>query len=235
MDVATSRLDVSIEAMREYFPEFSLSGSPIGTGPVAVWKGWVQPIRSREYLEEILDDIYHERPVVMQAGGIIEHRTDCTANHCHHDWMEKVSNPFAKYKLEVQYGGGETHPTAYVRDPIVPFFKREKHHFKDGSLCAYPPWFDMWRWDRDTVVHFMAHTMEWLVKWTVWEQTGVWLGDEKDHNPALLLREIQPNQQCHCRSGREYGGCCRPKDQVYTMQGFQAMIQQRFRGLKLFR
>src|SRR5438105_14269946 len=114
MSAATSRLEASIEAMRDYFPEFSLSGSPIGTGPLAVWKGKVQPLRSAEHLEEILDDIYHGRPVMMCAGGVITHRPDCTAEHCRHDWMESVTAPFVEYKLEVRYGGGEAHPMAYV-------------------------------------------------------------------------------------------------------------------------
>lgn len=225
MDASTSRLDASIEAMKEYFPEFSLSGLPIGTGPVAVWKGRVQPIRSTEHLEELLDDIYHERPVIMQASGIIEHSPSCVADHCHHLWMERVSNPFVEFKLEVRYGGGETHPTAFVRDPIVPYFKRRKHHFNDGALCAYPAWYDAWRWDRDTVVQFMAHAMEWLVKWTAWEQADVWLGPEKDHDCGLLLREIHPEQQCHCRSGKKYGLCHRPEDEAYAIRNVEAIMR----------
>ncbi|MGB7923075.1 MAG: hypothetical protein WCF57_07510 [Pyrinomonadaceae bacterium] len=225
MNGTSLRLEASIEAMREYFPHFSLSGLPIGTGPTAVWKGWVQPIRSTDHLEELLDDLMHERPVIMKAGGIIEHNPDCAAEHCRHEWMEKVSNPFVEYKLEVQYDGGETHPSAYVRDPVVPYLKRRKHHYTDGSLCAYPSWFDMWRWDRDTVVQFMLHATEWLVKWTVWEQTSVWLGPEKDHNPGQLLREIHPEQQCHCRSGRKYGLCCRSKDEAYAMRNIEAIIR----------
>jgi hypothetical protein len=223
----TSRLEASVEAMREYFPEFSLSGSPIGTGPVAVWKGKVQPLRGAENPEEILDDIYHGRPVVMHAGGVIAHRTDCAVEHCRHDWMDRVTNPFIEYKIEVRYGGGEAHPTAFVRDPAVPFFKRKKHHYLDGSLCAYPAWFDVWRWDRDTVVEFMAHAAEWLVKWTVWEQADVWLGPEKGHDPSLLLREIRPEQQCHCRSGKPYGICHRPGDEAYFMRGVEEMLTRR--------
>src|SRR2546423_1926524 len=134
MDAATSRLEASIVAMREYFPEFSLSGSPIGTGPLAVWKGKVQPLRSAEHLEEILDDICHGRPVMMRAGGGIGHRPDCTIEHCRHGWMDRVTDPFVEYKLEVRYGGGEAHPTAYVRDPIMPLLQKQKQHFDHGSL-----------------------------------------------------------------------------------------------------
>lgn len=212
MSAETSRLEASIEAMRLYFPEFSLSGLPLGMGPVAVWKGRLRPIVSAERLEEVLDEIHHERPVMMRAGGTIEHQPDCAAEHCRHGWMDKVSSPFPEYKLEVQYGGGEAHPRAYVRDPVVPFFKREKHHYKDGALCAYPPWQGVWRWDRDTVVDFMSHAAEWLVKWTVWEQAGVWLGAEMGHDLGFLLREVPPEQECHCGSGKRYQHCHRRGD-----------------------
>lgn len=230
MSAETSRLEASIEAMREYFPEFSLSGSPIGTGPVAVWKGRVRPLRSIEHLEEILDDLYHGRPVMMRACGVIAHRPDCTVEHCRHDWMGRVLDPFVEYKLEVQYAGGEAHPTAFVRDPVVPLFKREKHHYGDGSLCAYPAWLDVWRWDRDTVVGFMTHAVEWLVKWTVWEQARVWLGSEKDHDRGLLLREIRSDQQCHCRSGKMYGLCHRPEDEAYVKGSIKEMVNRRARA-----
>lgn len=227
MGADTSRLEASIEAMREYFPEFSLSGSPIGTGPVAVWKGRLRPLPTRDHLEEILDDLYHGRPVVMLAGGVISHNEDCVVEHCRHDWMERVTDLSVEYKLEVQYGGGEAHPLAFVRDPVVPLFKRKKHHYLDGSLCAFPAWFDVWRWDKNTVADFMSHVAEWLVKWTVWEQAGVWLGDERGHNPNQLLREIRPDQQCHCRSGKPYGLCHRPGDLAYFMRGVGEMLTRR--------
>ena len=225
MSAVTPRLEASIEAMREYFSEFSLSGSPIGTGPVAVWKGKMQPLRGAKHLEEILDDIYHGRPVMMCADGVIAHRLDCAAKHCRHDWIRRVTNPFVEYKIEVHYGGGKAHPTAYVRDPAVPLLKRQKHHFDDGSLCAYPAWFDVWRWDRDTVVEFMAHVAEWLVKWMVWEQASIWLGQEKDHAPDLLLREIRPDLQCHCRSGKEYGRCHRSLDEESVMRSIEKRMR----------
>lgn len=219
MSEPKTRLDASIEAMREYFPKFSLAGLPLGTGPVAVWKGKVQPIQSTDWLEELLDDIYHERPVLMRAGGQIEHRPDCNVRHCHHDWMDKLPNPFVKYRLKVKYSGDAAHPRAYVRDPVVPFLRRRKHHLSDGALCAYPPWQGVWQWKRDTVVEFMAHATEWLVKWTVWEQTSVWIGPEMGHERGLLLREIGSKQECHCGSGKQYQDCHRPEDDALVRRG----------------
>lgn len=227
MSGAHTRLDASIEGMKIYFPEFSLSGLPLGTGPVAVWKGSVQPLQSPVHLEEVLDDIYHERPVVMRASGVIDHRPDCVITHCHHEWMEKLSNPYVKYKLEVHYGGGEMHPKAYVREPVVPLYKRQKHHFNDGALCAYPPWQGIWQWERNTVVDFMSHVTEWLVKWTVWEQVGVWIGSEMGHDRGLLLREIRPDQDCHCGSGKPYQLCHRMEDESYVWRSLERMIYRR--------
>ncbi|HEY0321189.1 MAG TPA: SEC-C metal-binding domain-containing protein [Pyrinomonadaceae bacterium] len=226
MGATTTRLDASIEAMREYFPEFSLAGLPLGTGPVAVWKGRVQPIQSTDGLEELLDDIYHERPVLMQAGGRIEHRPDCKVRHCHHDWMDKLSNPFVEYKLEVKYGGDETHPRAYVRHPVVPVPERQKHHLGDGALCAYPPWQGVWRWERDTVVQFMGHVTEWLVKWMVWEQAGVWIGPEMGHARGFLLQEVRFEQECHCGSGRQYRDCHLAEDQAHVRGVTEAILKK---------
>jgi hypothetical protein len=48
--------------MKLSYPQFSLAGAPIGTGPVPIWKGWVQPIQNRESLEQLLDDVYHNCP-----------------------------------------------------------------------------------------------------------------------------------------------------------------------------
>lgn len=162
MEAGLSRLDASVNAMTEYFPGFSHSGLTIGTGPVEVWKGWVRPLQSSEHLEYIFDDIYHERAVVMRAGGRIDHRPECTAAHCHHDWMDKIVTPFTEFKLEVHYGGSATHPTAYVRDPIVPLLRRDKHHLANGAMCPYPAWLGVWHWQKHTVAEFMAHATEWL-------------------------------------------------------------------------
>lgn len=213
--------------MRLYFPSLSLSGLPLGTGPVAVWKGRVRPIERLAGLEELLDDIEHERPVLMQAGGAIEHRPDCAATHCRHDWMDELSDPFVEYKLEVHYGGGEAHPRAYVREPPVPLLvKRRTHHLADGALCAYPPWVGVWQWQRDTVVQFMAHAVEWLVKWTVWAQTRRWLGPEMPHDLGFLLRQIRPEQQCHCGSGRPYGLCHRVPDEAAARESLPPLLRR---------
>jgi hypothetical protein len=211
MSASFPRLEASIHEMKRFYPSFSLSGSPIGTGPVAVWKGWVQPIQSAANLEHLLDDIYYDRPVYVDEGGEVRHLPGCTASHSHHEWMERLSNPYAVYKLEIQYGGSKAHPRAYVRVPSLPRW-RWKHIFRDGEICAYPSWEDVWSWETDTVVNYMDHALVWLIKSTVWLQARVWIGAEFGHEPLFLLEAIRPTQECWCGIGEQYGNCHRPSD-----------------------
>src|SRR5947209_18775590 len=208
MSASSPRLEASIQEMGRSYPSFSLSGSPIGTGPVAVWKGWVQPIQSATNLGYLLDDIYHDRPGYIAEGAEVRHLPDCTASHSHHEWMEKLSNPYTAYKLEVKYGGGKAHPRAYVRVPALPR-RRWKHIFRDGEICPYPPWKDVWSWETHTVVHYMDHALIWLIKSTVWLQAGLWIGTELGHDPRFLLESIGSAQECWCGSGEQYSNCHR--------------------------
>lgn len=216
------RLEASINEMGRFYPSFSLSGSPIGTGPVAVWKGWVQPIQSAAELEQLLDDIYHDRPVYIAEGGEVLHMPGCTASHSPHEWIERLSNPYAVYKLEVKYGGGKAHPRAYVRVPSLPL-RRWKHIFKDGEICPYPPWEDVWSWETNTVVDYMDHALVWLIKSTAWLQAGVWIGSELGHEPHFLLGTIGPMQGCWCGSGEQYGNCHRPSDYAKYIHNLQTI------------
>lgn len=204
-----SRLDASIEAMRQFYPQFSVSGSPLGTGNCAVWKGWVQPIRDNLNLEELLDDLACDRPVEVLPGGEVRHASNCKAKHRDHDWMEDVCDPLTRYKLEVRYSGTQKHPRGFVREPIL---SSPKHMWGDNAICGYPAWENVWLWEKHTVVDFMDHALVWLVKTTVWNQTKVWIGSERPHDLPFLLASIRLNQQCRCGSGEPYGTCHGPKD-----------------------
>jgi hypothetical protein len=206
------RLEASVEGMRDYYPAFSFSFVETAAGRLGVWTGRVQPIRTTDRLEDLLDDIHHERPYYILPGGEMLHHPVCSAVHENHGWAEKLSNPHAVYELEIRYGGGKRHPKAYVRDPALPEEKR-RHTFGDGSICPYAPWHQVWRWEEHTVVDYMAHALGWLIKWTVWDQVGVWIGPEIDHDPRFLLRSIGPNKPCWCGSGNKYKRCHRPTDE----------------------
>jgi SEC-C motif len=210
-----SRLEASIEGMRDYYPTFSLSIVETGAGRQTVWTGRVQPIGTMDSLEELLDDIHHERPYYILPGGEVLHHPACTASHAQHGWSERLTNPHTVYELEVRYGGGRRHPRAYVRDPPPPE-KNLPHTFSDGSICPYAPWHQVWLWDEHTVVNYMGHILGWLIKRTVWEQVGIWIGPEVSHDARFLLRSIGPNKQCWCGSGTKYKKCHRRSDEAAT-------------------
>lgn len=206
MTAAASHLDLSIEGMQAYYPAFSLRIVETEAGRQAIWTGRVQPIRTTDRLEELLDDIHHERPFYILPGGEVLHHPACEASHTHHGWSKKLTNPHVVYELEVRYGGGKQHPRAYVHDPVLPENNRP-HTFNDGSICPYAPWDQIWQWETHTVVDYMAHALGWLIKWTVWNQARIWIGPEMNHESNFLLRTIGPNKQCWCGSGKKYKKC----------------------------
>jgi hypothetical protein len=211
------RLEASIRAMQDYFPDFSLSIQMIGSGNIAVWKGKVQPIQSLEGLNELLDDIHCERPIHVMPGGEVRHHPTCTITHAHHDWMDKLKNPCLSFELEVRYNGGRRHPKAFIRAPVLPQHKW-KHLFTDGSICPYAPWENIWRWDLNTVGDYMGHALAWLIKWIVWDQADIWIGPEKSHDRNFLLQNIGRNQKCWCGSGEKYKRCHLAQDETSLRQ-----------------
>ncbi|HYX72866.1 MAG TPA: SEC-C domain-containing protein [Nitrososphaera sp.] len=213
---ASPRLKASIEGMRDYYPAFSLKVVPTEIGEVAIWKGRVRPIQTTDGLEQLLDDIHHERPFYILPGGEVLHHPKCVEIHVNHKWAEKLTNPQAVYELEIRYSGGQRHPRAFMRDPVLPERKRP-HTFGDGAICPYAPWQQVWWWEDHTVVDYMGHALGWLIKWTVWSQTEIWIGPEMRHDPRFLLRSVGPNKQCWCGSGKKYKKCCRVHDETKTI------------------
>jgi len=209
----SSRLDVSVQAMREYFPEFSLSLPTAGQRGEAVWKGQVQPIRTMDHLADLLDDIHRERPVWVQMGGEVSHHPACTSAHEHNGWVDKLTDPFVSFDLELRYGGGRKHPKAFVRRPVLQESKA-RHLFNDGSICPYAPWKGVWLWDQNTIVDYAGHAVVWLIKWILWDQASVWIGPEINHDRRFLVQAIGRNQQCWCGSGRKYKVCHLEQDQL---------------------
>jgi hypothetical protein len=207
-----SRLEASIEKMRDYCPAFFLSVSTKDTRQEAIWTGRVQPLRTRDGLEELLDDIDHERPYYVVPGGEVLHHPRCTSSHAQHPWIDSLKRPFAVYELQISYSGGAQHPAAHVRDPPTPELKRW-HMFGDGTICPYAPCLEVWRWKEHTVVDYLGHVLGWLIKWMVRDQAGVWIGPEINHEPTFLLRNIGRSNECWCGSGKKYKRCHRPYDE----------------------
>ena len=211
--------------MRIFYPQLSLSGLPIGTGRVAVWKGAVQPIQTLSHLEYLLDDLACDRSVQVLPGGGVEHLNQCRAVHVEHQWMEEITNPFVRFTLRVEYGGGAIHPRAYVIEPDYPNLKW-RHRFSDGAICPYAPWEKVWLWDKHTVVDFMDSVVIWLIKSIVWFQAHVWTGAERSHDADYLLGRIEHKAPCWCGSGKHYAHCHRFRDQVAVFNNETAILNE---------
>lgn len=201
-----TRLATGIEAMKEFFPDFSLSFQQNDSKCQAMWLGWVQPIQSADGLIELLDDIHQERPVHVMPGGEIRHKSSCIAIHQQYEWMNRLQGLRVSYELKVLYSGGRAHPKAFVRNLRIPPHG-SNHIFQDGSICAYAPWQNVWRWNDDTVVEYLGQVLVWLIKWTIWCQAKVWIGTEVSHYPSELLQSIDRNDECWCGSGKRYKKC----------------------------
>jgi hypothetical protein len=219
MDFSPERMNESVRAMKNYYPAFSVGGRPIGTGAEAVWQGWIQPVCSLEDLELLLADLAQNRPVRVLPGGELIHHPQCLRKHQQIPQLENLRKPDQAFKIKITYGGGSRHPRAFVIDPAIPP-KERKHKFADGAICSYPPWQDVWNWQTHTVAEFADQAAIWLVKWNVWQQTGIWLGDEMRHEPAFLFLNIKSEEQCWCASGQQYAECHRKSDADKAFRNF---------------
>ena len=232
MSHSPERVEASVQAMRVNYPLFSVGGRPLGTGVDAVWKGWLQPIRTRENLEWILADIAQHRTVRILQNGEVVHDPSCSRKHPDVLGTKKLKKPDQAFKIKIVYSGGKDHPQAYVTDPVIPAEKR-KHMFADGAVCAYPPWQNVWDWQKHTVSDFADQTAIWLVKWNVWRETRIWLGGEMQHNKVFLYLTLRPSDQCWCTSGEQYGTCHRMLDEREALQHLFSFSKSKSYGFQL--
>ena len=202
----------SVEKMEEFHPRLKVSYLTCMGSTIAIWRGWVQPIKSREELEELLDDLYHDRRIWV-AGDTVSHWGDCEEEHRHHDWMDRVSDPFVKYDMEVRHDGGRVHPKCRIHNLNITDCKR-KHLNHDFSICPFLTSEGVWVWDRDTVADIIPHYLAWLVKWLVFDQTNKWIGSDHNHTPEYHLSLIGRNQQCWCGSSKKYKRCHLEWDEI---------------------
>ena len=204
-----ARLERSIEAMKTEYPDFRLTNEVGELGKIAVWRGLVQPVKQLEPLSCILDDIEAERPVRIVYGEILHHPA-CEVAHSTHPLTKRLLYWKIQFELQVQYDGGPGDPRCWVITPPIPPNQR-RHIWPDGSVCPFMSG-DAWDADQNDVVDFMGHVSIWLLKWTAFSQTGIWLGREHQGTPDYHLNVLQPDDPCWCRSGRLYGKCHRRSD-----------------------
>ncbi len=202
-----TRLEKSVQAMALEYPalRFRLQESS-DNFPVGVWIGSIQPIQSEHNLLKLLDDLEHDRQVYVMRGGQLLHWSRCMAEHCIHDWTERLIDPFTEFSIEIRHNGGREHPKCFISNPYIPQ-EKQRHFWADGSICPFMASEDIWVWNKNTVADFMPHVIVWLARWMVWDQTGHWPGIEHQMSPQYHLANIRPGQQCWCRSGRKYYKC----------------------------
>ena len=203
------RLEASIEAMARRFPTFNFSTTANGEGR---WIGLVQPIQTTSGLLELLDDLDEDRGVLI-VGTEVRHNPQCAHTHRRQIWMEKVQNMTISFQLEISYGGGEAFPRAWVKSPVIRPEKR-LHMWGDGSICAFLPSRDVWNWSKGTVADLMPDWLVWLVKWMVYNDSGVWIGAQHQFSPSYHLRLLNSKDLCWCGSGRQYRWCHKKEDEV---------------------
>ena len=223
INLLPERLQVSVEEMNVYYPSLQFDGRQIITGGETYWKGWVQPISNLKNLEWILDDINHNQPVQIQDGEVTHH-PNCLRNHQKFPFIKLLKKPDQAFNIKIIYSGGKKHPRCFVLQPKIPQNKR-KHMFGDGAVCAYPPQINIWNWQTNTVVDFTDQIIVWLVKWNVWNQTGIWLGDETSHSKISLYFSIGDFDQCWCGSGASYRNCHQTMDKTDSQKEIIKIIK----------
>lgn len=205
-----NRLDASVQAMADEYRQFRFEIEPGRGGNFGIWRGSVQPIKRRDGLDELLDDLAHDRDVYC-VGDEIRHLESCRGPHCRHEWMQDVGDIEMPFDLEIRYDGGPAIPRCYVISPWIPVPKR-KHMWNDGAVCAFLASDRAWVWHQDTVATFVPHALIWLIKWSVFDRTECWIGSEYESNPRFHFTKIRPKELCWCGSGAQYRKCHRRKD-----------------------
>lgn len=223
-----TKFERSIEAMKTGYPDFTLTHEVGELGDIAVWRGVVQPVRQLGHLSSILEDVEAERPVHIISGEILHH-PQCDIVHSVHPLTKRLIYWKTRFELRVQYDGGRGDPRCWVITPPIPLDKR-RHIWPDGSICPFMSG-DAWDADQNDVVDFLGHVAIWLLKWTAFSQTGVWLAREHQGTPDYHLKVLRPDDNCWCRSGRRYGTCHRPSDQQLIRNAAPMLASKASRSL----
>jgi hypothetical protein len=229
MSEATETFAPDVATMAEHYPSLEFHLEERDGRPIAVWEGWLQPIRTRAGLNSIVSDLDEDCPVMIDRDTTtIGHYAKCGRQHGTHPILKKIKRWDCRFLVRIEYNGGPAHPAGYLLDPVITPATR-RHIFGLNRMCAYAPWTDAWRVDLNTVAEFTGHILIWLFKWNIWVETGHWLGSEMDHRPLYLLSTIRRDMQCWCGSGVPYEGCCMPLDQRRASDEMGQMLQRRSR------
>jgi hypothetical protein len=194
--------------MQSAYPSLGVvSGKDIGS---LIWEGWLQPIRSADELDALLDDLDNDRSVDIVRGELYElkHDRDCQVIHPQHRVRTQIKEPIRLFRVRVEDFGDRRTPQARVLEPPIPTDER-RHNLGPDGICGFAPWEHPWDPDVSQIVDFVDHSLIWLFKQTVYSQSKHWLGSEIPHSAKFLLKTIKPTQPCYCGSGTNYADCHR--------------------------
>lgn len=92
-----------------------------------------------------------------------------------------TTRDFSKYRLRIEYRPNKTAPMRIKVFIDSPEMEREKHFWRDGSLCLYKH--QNFRWENRMTIRedLFASICTWLYHHEVWLETGVWYGEEASH------------------------------------------------------
>jgi hypothetical protein len=219
-----ARLADSRDAMQE-FSSFSYEEIPGQRGPVGVWAGKVRPLRLTDGVRLLLDDLAHDRAIFCR-GTELHHLDTCAANHCGHGWPPDPAQLAQEFELKIMWAGNEMLPRAFISSPFIPHDKK-MHMWNDGAVCAFLASDRVWTWHTDTVATFLPHVLIWVVKWMVFDQTGIWIGAEHGNTPQYHLEHVHPKAPCWCGKGPQYRKCHRPADLMAVGQRNTRLLRLR--------
>ncbi len=179
------------------------------TDDTLIWKGELQPIRSTDELDSLLDDLEHDRDVDIIRGRDCQlaHNLECPEEHGKHRLTEQIVEPIRLFTVRIEDFGDGRMPDASVIEPFIPIEERRHHRGQDG-ICSFAPFEHPWA-KNDSMVEFTDQVLIWLLKQTVYSQTKEWLGRETRHDTPYLFNTIKAYDQCCCGSGKYYADCHR--------------------------
>lgn len=192
--------------MRQAYPSLRLVSKP--DDHELIWEGILQPTRVNDELDAILDDLEHDRAVLIVGGELneIRHHPACNIQHGDHRLSRFIAFPTREFTVRVTDGGDGSLPQTVILKPSIPE-TLHKHFLRDG-VCAFAPW----RYSRDEgIVSFVDHSLIWLFKWNVFSQTEPheWIGSETPHEPKYLLANVKAMDLCWCGAAETFQHCCR--------------------------
>jgi len=198
--------DAKIESMRVAYPSLQIVSEPESAS--LIWEGRLQPIRFTDEFDAILDDLEHDRTVLIVPGEEheIRHHPDCNVDHDGHWLTSQIDTPIRSFIVRVTDFNDGRLPQTKILEPAIPDDLRV--HFLGDGICAFAPW----KYPRDEgIVAFIDHSLLWLFKWNIFSQTepNIWIGSEMDHDPKFLLSTIKPWEACYCGSIKTYENCHR--------------------------